>query len=134
MDTFLVFIFFSSLKLSSRDNICYLWCLYYRYKKQVADPDFKLKKVYFYWICPDTNAFEWLHDLLRYYDKQMAETGFTDFLKYFVYLTRGWDRNLVFQLFFITIFKHAFCKKKSFQQFDAALFNICYKKMLFSIT
>ncbi|XP_045195343.2 cytochrome b-245 heavy chain-like isoform X1 [Mercenaria mercenaria] len=73
-------------------HICYT--LTGRYKKQTADPDFKLKKVYFFWICPDTNAFEWLHDLLRYYDKQMAETGFTDFLRYFVYLTRGWDKNM----------------------------------------
>ncbi|KAL4232497.1 NADPH oxidase 3 [Mactra antiquata] len=56
--------------------------------------DMKLKKVYFFWICPDMHAFEWLHDLLKYYDRQMAETGSTDFLKYFVYLTRGWDRNL----------------------------------------
>jgi len=61
----------------------------------MAEEDFKLKRVYFYWICPDMNAFEWLHDLLRYYDKQMADTGYTDFLKYFVFLTRGWDTNLV---------------------------------------
>lgn len=64
------------------------------YKKQTADSDFKLKRVYFYWICPDMNAFEWLYDLLRFYDKQMTDTGFTDFLKYFVYLSRGWDKNL----------------------------------------
>lgn len=64
------------------------------YKKQVADSDFKLRRVYFYWICPDMQAFEWLHDLLKYYDKEMLKTGFTDFLKYFVYLTRGWDTNL----------------------------------------
>ncbi|XP_052808719.1 cytochrome b-245 heavy chain-like isoform X2 [Mya arenaria] len=64
------------------------------YRKQVAGRDFKLKKVYFFWICPDMNAFEWLHDLLKYYDRQMADSGMNDFLTYYVYLTRGWDRNL----------------------------------------
>ena len=27
--------------------------------------DLKIKKVYFYWICRDTNAFEWFGDLLK---------------------------------------------------------------------
>lgn len=64
------------------------------YQKQTSESNFKLKKVYFFWICPDTNAFEWLHDLLKYYDHEMEETGSGNFLSYFIYLTRGWDTNL----------------------------------------
>jgi len=78
---------------------CYtkLKCVWYsyRYSKQVADADFKLRKVYFFWVCPDTNAFEWLHDLLKYYDRQMVDAGMDDFLKYYIYLTRGWDQSMV---------------------------------------
>ncbi|XP_052244445.1 cytochrome b-245 heavy chain-like isoform X2 [Dreissena polymorpha] len=61
-------------------------------RKQEGDS--KLKHVYFYWICAEMNAFEWMHDLLRFYDKQMVDADHRDFLKYFVYLTRGWDMNM----------------------------------------
>ena len=55
----------------------------------------KLRKLYFYWICPDTNAFEWFADLLKEMELQMAEAGKSDFLSYNIYLTRGWDANQV---------------------------------------
>ena len=66
-----------------------------RYK--YCDPDFnmKLRKIYFYWICPDTNAFEWFADLLKYLEKQSVERGMAGFLNYNIYLTRGWDHNQV---------------------------------------
>ena len=67
----------------------------FRYKKQTDESNQTLKKVYFFWICPDTNAFEWLHDLLKYYDREMEEAGSANFLSYFIYLTRGWDTSLV---------------------------------------
>ena len=68
-------------------------CLRYKY----CDPDFdmKLRKIYVYWICPDTNAFEWFADLLKHLEQQMAERGNTGFLNYHIYLTRGWDQNQV---------------------------------------
>ncbi|KAK3608414.1 hypothetical protein CHS0354_035417 [Potamilus streckersoni] len=62
--------------------------------KETKDASMELKKVYFYWICPDLNSFEWLHNLLREYDTKMAESGKTNFLSYFIYLTQGWDKNL----------------------------------------
>ena len=31
----------------------------------------KIKKVYFFWICPDTNAFEWFSDLLQSLEQQV---------------------------------------------------------------
>ena len=55
----------------------------------------KLRKIYLYWICPDTNAFEWFADLLKHMEHQMAEQGKAGFLDYNIYLTRGWDNNQV---------------------------------------
>jgi NADPH oxidase len=54
-----------------------------------------VKKVYFFWICPDTNAFEWFSDLLQQLESQMAEKGLADFLEYNIYLTRGWKEDMV---------------------------------------
>ncbi|XP_071506880.1 NADPH oxidase 2-like [Diadema antillarum] len=53
----------------------------------------KLKKVYFFWICPDTNAFEWFSTLLDSIDTHFTEMGQPDFLKYFIYLSRGWSNT-----------------------------------------
>ncbi len=66
-----------------------------RYK--YCDPTYnmKLRKIYFYWICPDTQAFEWFADLLKHLELQMAEAGKAGFLSYNIYLTRGWDSNQV---------------------------------------
>lgn len=69
------------------------------YRHQKSHNDLVIKKVYFYWICPDTNAFEWFADLLQSLETQMTERGMTDFLEYHIYLTRGWGtgdaRNIV---------------------------------------
>uniref|UniRef100_UPI003AAC3AB6 cytochrome b-245 heavy chain n=1 Tax=Centroberyx gerrardi TaxID=166262 RepID=UPI003AAC3AB6 len=46
------------------------------------------KKIYFYWLCPETQAFEWFADLLQSLEGQMAEKGMTDVLSYNIYLTR----------------------------------------------
>ncbi|KAM6958596.1 LOW QUALITY PROTEIN: NADPH oxidase 2 [Tautogolabrus adspersus] len=46
------------------------------------------KKIYFYWLCPETQAFEWFADLLQSLEGQMTEKGMTDFLSYNIYLTR----------------------------------------------
>ena len=55
----------------------------------------KLRKVYFYWICPDTNAFEWFADLLKHMEQQMTDANMPEFLSYNIFLTRGWDANQV---------------------------------------
>lgn len=64
-----------------------------RYQCMNPDGDMKLRKVYFYWVCPDTNSFEWMQELLQEFDTQMAEQGNTNFLTYNIYLTRGWDKD-----------------------------------------
>ncbi|XP_077976843.1 NADPH oxidase 2-like [Glandiceps talaboti] len=63
------------------------------YKYNNPDVELKLQKVYFYWICPDTNAFEWFSDLLQHLEEQMMEQGKGSFLDYNIYLTKGWDVN-----------------------------------------
>uniref|UniRef100_F6QSF1 NADPH oxidase 2 n=1 Tax=Ornithorhynchus anatinus TaxID=9258 RepID=F6QSF1_ORNAN len=52
----------------------------------------KLKKIYFYWLCRDTHAFEWFADLLQLLETQMQERNNADFLSYNIYLT-GWDET-----------------------------------------
>uniref|UniRef100_A0A8D2LLZ3 NADPH oxidase 2 n=1 Tax=Varanus komodoensis TaxID=61221 RepID=A0A8D2LLZ3_VARKO len=50
----------------------------------------KLKKIYFYWLCRDTHAFEWFADLLQSLETQMQEKNNAEFLSYNICLT-GWD-------------------------------------------
>ncbi|XP_070711599.1 cytochrome b-245 heavy chain [Pempheris klunzingeri] len=58
------------------------------YKRIQNNQDVFTKKIYFYWLCPETEAFEWFADLLQSLEGQMAEKGVTDFLSYNIYLTR----------------------------------------------
>ncbi|XP_033102210.1 cytochrome b-245 heavy chain-like [Anneissia japonica] len=61
------------------------------YKIREGDEELKLRKVYFFWVCPDTNAFEWFSELLENLETEMADQGRSDFLNYNIYLTRGWS-------------------------------------------
>lgn len=45
-------------------------------------------QIYFYWLCPETQAFEWFADLLQSLERQMSEKSMGDFLNYNIYLTR----------------------------------------------
>lgn len=51
-------------------------------------------QIYFYWLCPETQAFEWFADLLQSLENQMAEKEMTDFLSYNIYLTRWKDTEV----------------------------------------
>lgn len=53
-------------------------------------------QIYFYWLCPETQAFEWFADLLQSLEGQMAEKGMTDFLTYNIHLTR-WKETEVWE-------------------------------------
>ncbi|XP_045699536.1 NADPH oxidase 3, partial [Phyllostomus hastatus] len=55
-------------------------------------PPLKPSKVYFYWICRDSRAFEWFADLLLSLETRMSERGRTHLLSYHIFLT-GWDEN-----------------------------------------
>ncbi|CAN9498402.1 unnamed protein product [Ophioblennius macclurei] len=58
------------------------------YKRIQNNQEVFTKKIYFYWLCPETQAFEWFADLLQSLERQMTEKDVTDFLSYNIYLTR----------------------------------------------
>ncbi|XP_060783509.1 cytochrome b-245 heavy chain-like [Neoarius graeffei] len=60
------------------------------YKFKDSNPKLRTKKIYFYWLCRETHAFEWFADLLQVLEKEMEERGMKDFLTYKLFLT-GWD-------------------------------------------
>ncbi|CAO2624299.1 Cytochrome b-245 heavy chain [Lemmus lemmus] len=62
--------------------------VWYKYCNNATN--LRLKKIYFYWLCRDTHAFEWFADLLQLLETQMQERNNADFLSYNIYLT-GWD-------------------------------------------
>uniref|UniRef100_A0A7N8YCW9 NADPH oxidase 1 n=1 Tax=Mastacembelus armatus TaxID=205130 RepID=A0A7N8YCW9_9TELE len=62
------------------------------YKFKDSDPNLRTRKIYFYWLCRETHAFEWFADLLQVLEKEMEERGLGDFLTYKLYLT-GWDQS-----------------------------------------
>ncbi|XP_064404880.1 cytochrome b-245 heavy chain-like [Halichondria panicea] len=68
------------------------------YKLTQEDTALKLRKVYFYWICPEPSAFEWFADLLQSVESQMASKGISDFLDTHIYLTRGWQDSQAFSI------------------------------------
>ncbi|XP_011478240.1 NADPH oxidase 1 [Oryzias latipes] len=62
------------------------------YKFKECDPKLRTRKIYFYWLCRETNAFEWFADLLQVLEKEMEERNLGDFLTYKLFLT-GWDQG-----------------------------------------
>lgn len=63
------------------------------YKFKQSDPKLRTRKIYFYWLCRETYAFEWFADLLQVLEREMEERGMGHFLTYKLYLT-GWDQSL----------------------------------------
>lgn len=51
-------------------------------------------QIYFYWVCRETQAFEWFTDLLQSLEKQMTDKDMSDFLSYNIYLTRWKDTEV----------------------------------------
>ncbi|XP_004689998.1 PREDICTED: cytochrome b-245 heavy chain [Condylura cristata] len=64
--------------------------VWYKYCNNATN--LKLTKIYFYWLCRDTHAFEWFADLLQLLETQMQERDNAGFLSYNIYLT-GWDES-----------------------------------------
>ncbi|KAG5843586.1 hypothetical protein ANANG_G00152470 [Anguilla anguilla] len=62
------------------------------YKFKESNPKLRTKKIYLYWLCRETHAFEWFADLLHLLEMEMEERGMADFLTYKLYLT-GWDES-----------------------------------------
>lgn len=68
------------------------------YQLNHAPMELKVKKVYFYWICPEMLAFEWFTSLLKHFEDQMDKMNNHEFLDINLYLTRGIDRNKAKQI------------------------------------
>nr|XP_035937462.1 cytochrome b-245 heavy chain [Halichoerus grypus] len=64
--------------------------VWYKYCNNATN--LRLQKIYFYWLCRDTHAFEWFADLLQLLETQMQERNNAGFLSYNIYLT-GWDES-----------------------------------------
>uniref|UniRef100_A0A8C5H3K1 FAD-binding FR-type domain-containing protein n=1 Tax=Gouania willdenowi TaxID=441366 RepID=A0A8C5H3K1_GOUWI len=64
------------------------------YKFKNSNPKLRTRKIYFYWLCRETHAFEWFADLLQVLEREMEERGLGDFLTYKLFLT-GWDQSHV---------------------------------------
>uniref|UniRef100_A0A6Q2XHZ8 FAD-binding FR-type domain-containing protein n=1 Tax=Esox lucius TaxID=8010 RepID=A0A6Q2XHZ8_ESOLU len=62
------------------------------YKSKESNPKLSTRKIYFYWLCRETHAFEWFADLLQVLEREMEERGMGDFLTYKLFLT-GWDQS-----------------------------------------
>ncbi|XP_052010700.1 NADPH oxidase 1 isoform X2 [Xyrauchen texanus] len=62
------------------------------YKFKESNPKLRTKRIYFYWLCRETHAFEWFADLLQVLEREMEEREIKDFLTYKLYLT-GWDQS-----------------------------------------
>ncbi|XP_062846046.1 cytochrome b-245 heavy chain isoform X1 [Trichomycterus rosablanca] len=63
------------------------------YKHVQQNANVFTKKIYFYWLCPETQAFEWFADLLQSLERQMTDKNMSDFLNYNIYLTRWKDKE-----------------------------------------
>ncbi|XP_060935687.1 NADPH oxidase 1 isoform X1 [Limanda limanda] len=62
------------------------------YKFKDSNPKLRTRKIYFYWLCRETHAFEWFADLLQVLEREMEERGMGQFLTYKLFLT-GWDQS-----------------------------------------
>ena len=62
--------------------------IWYRIKNSTDD---KLNKIYFFWICPSIDTFEWFGVLLQELEIEMKNKSKEDLLEYKLYLTRGWS-------------------------------------------
>ncbi|CAI9738164.1 cytochrome b-245 heavy chain-like [Octopus vulgaris] len=65
--------------------------------KEIEKQNFKevLKKVYFFWICPQTQAFECFQELLVSLEIMLEKMNQNEFLSYNIYLTRGLNKSQI---------------------------------------
>lgn len=64
------------IEVNSDFEVCFFVICVSRYQHQQNNVNPVVKKVYFFWICPDTNAFEWFTDLLQYLEERVSYSFF----------------------------------------------------------
>ncbi|KAL5457609.1 hypothetical protein EMCRGX_G034884 [Ephydatia muelleri] len=67
--------------------------------KLTTEKKISLKKVYFYWICPEPQSFEWFASMLSSVEEQLTARGMSDFLDIHIYLSRGWKDKDAFAVY-----------------------------------
>ena len=60
----------------------------HRYKLSDEATTPKMKRLYFFWVCPDTKAFEWFADLLHTIENQVYDDHYIEFIVYCYYSYR----------------------------------------------
>lgn len=55
------------------------------------DGNIEFKKIYFFWICPSIDTFEWFGHLLQDLEQKIKRTTDDNILEYKLYLTKGWS-------------------------------------------
>ena len=52
----------------------------------------KLNKIYFFWICPSIDTFEWFGEMLKTLENELSEVhNLKNLLEYKIYFTKGWS-------------------------------------------
>ena len=78
-------------------NLCGELCLlshvdwknvWHRYKLSNEASTLKMKRLYFFWVCPDTHAFEWFADLLHTIEDQVGGAHYLELRMYCCYSYR----------------------------------------------
>ena len=67
--------------------------------KVTTEKQISLKKVYFYWICPEPQSFEWFASMMSSVEEQLTQKGISDFLDIHIYLSRGWKDKDAFAVY-----------------------------------
>ncbi|KAK3754840.1 hypothetical protein QZH41_011314 [Actinostola sp. cb2023] len=65
-----------------------IWYQYYHTPDSLC-----IQKVYFYWICRESFAFEWFSDLLKQLETQLADSNDRNFIQINIFLTK-WDTKM----------------------------------------
>jgi predicted ferric reductase len=68
-----------------------------RFQKTVTN----LNKVYFFWICPSVDTFEWFGEMLKNLENELSiRQDLVNLLEYKIYVTRGWTLRQAQQIAF----------------------------------
>jgi NADPH oxidase len=60
-----------------------------------------LNKVYFFWICPSVDTFEWFGEMLKNLENELSiRQDLVNLLEYKIYVTRGWTLRQAQQIAF----------------------------------
>uniref|UniRef100_T1IPL8 FAD-binding FR-type domain-containing protein n=1 Tax=Strigamia maritima TaxID=126957 RepID=T1IPL8_STRMM len=59
-----------------------------------------IENIHFFWLCPKPQSFEWFAELLLTLEQKLRNDGNSQSISYHIYLTSGWNRSQVLEIFF----------------------------------